>query len=159
MPADNKQLTRRWFEDVWNKGREATIDELIAPDCVAHGLEDTGKDLPGNQFRRFYKQFLSGFPDVKMTVDQVIGEGDTTAVRITARATHTGDGLGIKATGRKVKVSGICMMRWRDGKIVEAWNEFDAAGLVRQVSEGESVAGGAGAGAAVAPASRVKVKA
>jgi len=151
MPADIKNLARRWFEEVWNQARDATIDELIAPDCVAHGLEDGGGDMPGPQFRRFYRQFVSGFPDVKITVDQVIAEGDTTAVRITGRATHAGDGLGVKATGRKVTVSGICMMRWRDGKIIEAWNEFDAAGLLRQIGAGPGAAGG-GAGA-------VKVKA
>jgi steroid delta-isomerase-like uncharacterized protein len=145
MPSDIKALARRWFEEVWNQARDATIDELIAPDCVAHGLEDSGKDMPGPQFRRFYRQFVSGFPDVKISVDQVIAEGDTTAVRITARATHSGDGLGISATGRKVTVSGICMMRWRDGKIVEAWNEFDAAGLLRQIGAGEGTGGGGNA--------------
>jgi len=150
MPSDIKTLARRWFEEVWNQARDATIDELIAPDCVAHGLEDSGKDMPGPQFRRFYRQFVSGFPDVKISVDQVIAEGDTTAVRITARATHAGDGLGIKATGRKVIVSGICMMRWRDGKIVEAWNEFDESGLLRQIGVGKGVPGSA------APMAKVK---
>ena len=135
MPADIKALTRRWFEEVWNKGRDQAIDELFAADGVAHGLGEAGQDLPGPaEFRKFYRQFRSGFPDVKVTVDQVIAEGDTTAVRFTARATHGGDGLGIKATGRPVTVTGMCMIRWRGGQIVEGWNEFDAAGLVRQIS-------------------------
>ena len=136
MPTvDNKALTRRWFEEVWNKVRESTIDEMIGPECRVHGLEETGAALVGPQaFRRFYRQFRSGFPDVKVTVDQVIAEGDMTAARFTGRATHGGDGLGVKATGAAVTVSGMCMIRWKDGKIAEAWNEFDAASLTRQIT-------------------------
>ena len=135
MPFDYKALTRRWFDEVWTKRREATIDEMLGPDGIAHGLAETGEDLPGpDEFRRFYRQFRSGFPDLRITVDQVIGEGDMTAVRFTAYGTHTGDGLGIKATGRPIRVSGMCMIRWKDGRIAEAWNEFDAAGLMRQIA-------------------------
>ena len=132
---DNKALTRRWFEEVWNKRREEAIEEMLGPHGVAHGLAESGEDLPGPaEFRRFYRQFRSGFPDIRIKVDQVIGEGDTTAIRFTAYGSHTGDGLGIKATGRPVRVSGICMIRWKDGQIAEAWNEFDAAGLMRQLA-------------------------
>ena len=121
MPSpDNKALTRRWFEEVWNKRREEAIEEMLGPHGIAHGLAESGEDLPGPaEFRRFYRQFRSGFPDIRIKVDQVIGEGDTTAVRFTAYGSHTGDGLGIKATGRPVR---------------EAWNEFDAAGLMRQLA-------------------------
>ena len=135
MPFDYKAMTRRWFEEVWNKGREEAIDELLAADGVAHGLTDDGHDLPGPaEFRKFYRQFRSGIADVRITVDQVIGEGDTTAVRFTAYGTHGGDGLGVKATGRTVRVTGMCMMRWKDGRIAQGWNEFDAAGLMRQIT-------------------------
>lgn len=135
MPQDNKALTRRWFEEVWNKAREAAIDEMLAPDVIAHGLAEDGRDGTGpDDFRKFYRQFRSGIPDIRITVDQVIEEGDTTACRFTANGTHSGDGMGIKATNRPIRVSGICMMRWRDGRIVEGWNEFDAAGLMRQIT-------------------------
>jgi predicted ester cyclase len=135
LPFDNKALTRRWFEEVWNKRREETIDEMIGPGGIIHGLADGGEDLPGpGEFKRFYRQFRSGFPDLRVTVDQVIAEGDVTAARFTAYGTHAGDGLGIKATGRPVRFGALVMARWKDGKIVEAWNEFDAAGLMRQVT-------------------------
>ena len=136
MAFDYKALTRRWFEEVWNKGRDSAIDELLAADGVAHGLAEDGQDLPGpSEFRKFYRQFRSGIPDIRITVDEVIAEGNTTALRFTAVGTHSGDGLGIKATNRRVRVSGMCMMRWKDGMIVEGWNEFDAAGLMRQITE------------------------
>ena len=145
MSADIKALTRRWFEEVWNKGRSEAIDELLSAEVVAHGLSEAGGVGRGPEsFRRFWRQFRDGIPDVRVTVDQVIGEGDTTAARFTVRGTHSGDGLGVKATGRPIAVSGMCMMRWRDGQIAEGWNEFDAAGLMRQI-------GGPGGTAAQAP--------
>ena len=156
MPAaDNKQLTRRWFEEVWNQGRQATIDELAAPDAVIHGLEDEGRDMSGpNEFRRFYHLIRSGLSDIHVTIGQVIGDADLTAIQFTLRATHSGDGLGVKATGRRVAATAIVMMRWKNGQIVEAWNEFDAAGLMRQIGADAPLA------AAVAPGmTRAKVKA
>jgi predicted ester cyclase len=135
MPFDYKALSRRWFEEVWNKGRDEVIDEMSALDGVAYGLAEDGHDLPGpDEFRKFYRQFRSGIPDIHITVDQVVAEGDTTAVRFTAHGTHSGDGLGIKATHRRIRFTGICMMRWKNGQIVEGWNEFDAAGLMRQIT-------------------------
>ena len=130
-----RALARRWFEEVWNQGLEATIDELCAPDAVIHGLGEEGKVLVGPQhFRRFYNQFKRGLPDIRVTVDDVIAAGDQTAVRVTCRATHAGDGLGVPATGRKVECTGIVWIRWRDGRVAEAWNEFDAAGLTAQIA-------------------------
>ena len=134
MPHDYKALTRRWFDEVWNKAREEGIEEMLDPKVVAHGLADDGEPRVGAEdFRRFYRLFRSGIPDVRIAVDQVIAEGDTTAVRFTAHGTHAGDGMGVKATNRRIRVSGMCMMRWRDGRIIEGWNEFDAAGLMRQI--------------------------
>jgi predicted ester cyclase len=161
MPStDNKALTRRWFEEVWNKSRESAISEMLTPNCNVHGLEETGSPLTGPQaFLRFYRQFRSGFPDVKVTVDQVIAEGDMTAARFTGRATHGGDGLGVQATGAVVTVSGLCMIRWEGGRIAEAWNEFDAAGLMRQVMLAAAATGGAGAAGGSAMAAKPKVKA
>jgi steroid delta-isomerase-like uncharacterized protein len=131
----NKALTRRWFEEVWNQGRAATIDELLAPDGVMHGLGDGGRDLRGPAaFREFYQPFRAAFPDLKFTVEDVVGEGDRIAVRVSGRARHTGDGMGLKATGRSVTLSAIAIARWKNGKIAEGWNEFDADGLMRQLT-------------------------
>jgi steroid delta-isomerase-like uncharacterized protein len=132
----NKSLSRRWFEEVWNQGRTRVIDELLAADCIAHGLGEEGQPLRGPEhFRRFYDQFRSAFPDVRIHVQEVLAEGDRTAVRFAAQATHTGHGIGVAPTGRPVNVTGMCIMRWADGQIVEAWNEFDAAALLRQITQ------------------------
>jgi steroid delta-isomerase-like uncharacterized protein len=132
----NKSLSRRWFEEVWNQGRTRVIDELLAADCIAHGLGEEGQPLRGPEhFRRFYDQFRSAFPDVRIDVQDVLAEGDRTAVRFSTRATHTGHGIGLPPTGRAVSVTGMSLMRWADGQIVEAWNEFDAAALLRQITQ------------------------
>lgn len=128
-----RALTRRWFEEVWNQGRQDTIDELCAPDAVIHGLGEGGKTLVGPQhFRRFYHQFKAGLPDIRITVDDVLAVGDQTAARLTCRATHGGPGPGVEATGRPAVCTGIVWIRWRDGRVAEAWNVFDTAGLMAQ---------------------------
>jgi predicted ester cyclase len=135
MEHDLRALSRRWFEQVWNNRHEATIDEMLAPDCVAHGLGDDDKNLDGpDGFRRFYYPFRSAFPDMNVVVEDVLRDGDKTAVRLSFTATHAGDGLGIAPTGRAVHSTGIILLRWRDGQVVEAWNEFDAAGMMSQLA-------------------------
>ena len=134
-PHDLRALARRWFVRVWNQKNAATIDEMMAPNCVIHGLSEERETMRGPaQFRRFYDPFRSAFPDIHIEVDDVLLDGRQTAARISATGTHTGEGLGIPPTGRPVRATGIIIMRWDDnGRIVEGWNEFDAAGMLRQI--------------------------
>lgn len=135
MSEENKQLIRRWFEEVWNKGRAEAIDEMIGDDCVVHGLADaTGNPVRGpDEYRAFYAQFRQAFPDIVVTVEDTIAEGDLVAARCSVRGKHGGDGLGIAATQSPVEFTGITIVRWKDGKIVEAWNNFDFMTMYRQV--------------------------
>ena len=127
----NKQLVRRWFEEVWNRRRNEAIDELFAPDGIAHGLEPMNlPPQPGPEpFRIFWKRFCGAFPDLYITVEDIIAEGDKTAVRISFRGTHRGDHLGVPATGKPVTATAMAFNIWRDGQIIEGWNEFDALGI------------------------------
>lgn len=132
--TDNATLIRRWFDEVWNENRLASIDELAAPDAISHGLSDDGKPRVGrDHFRDFVRLFRSGLGDIHITVEDVLSDGDRTAARLTLRATHSGDGFGFPATGKPVVVTAIVIARWQDGKIAEGWNEFDAAGMLRQI--------------------------
>jgi steroid delta-isomerase-like uncharacterized protein len=134
MANDCDRLIRRWFEEVWNNSRAETIDEMIAPDCVAHGLHGPEGDLHGPEgFKQFYAAFKSAFPDIRITVDEVIVDGDRCAARFSCRATHRGDGLGIAATGQPVTFTGMAFTRWRNGQIVDAWNNVDMMGMLKQV--------------------------
>ena len=104
MSEANKALVRRWFEEVWNQGREKTIDELFAADGVAHGLGDTEADTRGPEgFKPFFRNLRGSFPDLHMTVEDAIAEGDKVTVRLLVKGTQpyrslSGDAL--TASGR-----------------------------------------------------------
>lgn len=127
MSTESKDLIRRWFEEVWNKGREDAIDEMFAADGVAHGLtEERDKTMRGpEQFKPFYRAFRSAFPDLEVVVEDTIAEGDKLAARCTVRGKHQSDSLGFAATGLTTDFTGITIVRIERGKIVEAWNNFD----------------------------------
>jgi steroid delta-isomerase-like uncharacterized protein len=128
MPHDNKQHTRDWFDQVWNQRRGDVIAQMVTPDVVVHGLGDDR--IGADAFREFHRTFLGAFPDLTVEVNEVIGDGDVTAARFTVRGTHQGDHLGFNATGKPLLTTGMAWVRWRDGRIVEGWNEFDSAGKI-----------------------------
>jgi steroid delta-isomerase-like uncharacterized protein len=133
--SDNVSVIRRWFEEVWNRGREEAIDELFDEEGVAHGLADeTGAPLRGPKgFKPFFHRFREAFPEVEIVVEDTVSEGDRVAARCTVRGRHRGDTLGFKATDSPVEFDGICIVRIRDGKIVEAWNNFDFMSMFQQL--------------------------
>ena len=135
MSEDNKQVIRRWFEEVWNKGREEAIDELFAQDGVAHGLQDAaGGELRGPaDFKPFFHRLRDSFPDMEIVVEETVAERDLVAARCTVRGRHQGDTLGFAATEQAVEFTGMTLVRVRDGQIVEAWNNFDFMGMFRQL--------------------------
>jgi steroid delta-isomerase-like uncharacterized protein len=139
--ADNAALARRWFEEVWNQNRQQTIHELGSPDVILHGLGEDGRPRVGlDHFKDFFRLFRESLSDIRVTVHDVIAQGDQTATRLTLEGIHAGHGFGIPSTGRAVKITGIVWVRWQDGKVAEGWNEFDAAGLMKQIA-GPAVAG------------------
>ena len=135
MASDNEVLIRRWFEEVWNKGRVDAIAEMFAEDGIAHGLADeSGQLLLGPAaFGVFHKTFREAFPDIVVNVEDTVSEGDKVAARCTVRGKHTGDSLGFAATQAQMEITGIAIVRIKDGKIVEAWNNFDFMTMNRQL--------------------------
>jgi len=135
MPDDNKALIRRWFEEVWNKGREEAIDEMFAEDGIAHGLSDeSGESLSGpSGFKPFFRMFRDAFPDIQVVVEDTVTEGDKVAARCSVRGKHQSDSLGFAATNQPTEFTGITIVRVRDGKIVEAWNNFDFMTMRKQL--------------------------
>jgi len=121
-----------WFDEVWNKGRADAIDELFAKDCIAYGLGD-GEVKGPEAFKAFQAQFCGAFPDLKIKVEEIVSEGDLTASRISGTGTHTGDQLGVAPTGIAVTFTGMTFTRWKDGQIVEGWNNVDVVGILKQI--------------------------
>jgi steroid delta-isomerase-like uncharacterized protein len=130
----NKALVRRWFEEVWNQGREASIDELFSAEGVAHGLGDSETDVHGPaEFKPFVANIRGSIPDLRIEVEDLLCEDDRVAMRIVLQGTHGGPGLGVAPTGRKVSIQGIVIVRIVRGQIVEGWNSYDQLGLLRQI--------------------------
>ncbi|MCM3873406.1 MAG: ester cyclase [Pyrinomonadaceae bacterium] len=135
MSEENKALIRRWFEEVWNKGREEAIDEMFAEDGIAHGLADeAGQPLLGAVgFKPFFQRFRTAFPDIQVVVEDTVSEGDKVVARCSVRGKHQSDSLGFAATNQPMDITGICIVRVHDGKIVEAWNNFDFMTMFKQL--------------------------
>lgn len=135
MSEENKALVRRWFEEVWNKGRAEAIGEMFAEDGIAHGLAGDGSELRGAAgYEPFFRQFRDAFPDIEVVVEDMVAEGDKVAARCSVRASHQSDSLGFAATQRPVQFEGIAIVRIRDGKIVEGWNQFDFMKMYTQLN-------------------------
>jgi len=135
MSAENKALMRRWFEEVWNKGRAEAIPEMFAAEGIAHGLsDDPANPLRGPAgFLPFHTQFREAFPNIEVVVEDQLAEDDLVTTRCSVRGKHTGDSLGFAATQSPVEFTGITITRIKDGKIVEAWNNFDFMKMYRQL--------------------------
>jgi predicted ester cyclase len=124
-------LAHRWFEEVWNQGREDAIDEMFAEDAVSHGLE---ADIVGPAaFKTFHRRFRTAFPDIRITVEHALVDGDMIAVRCSVNGTHTGPGMPVSAAGKPTQFTGMCMLREKDGKIAEGWNNFDFLSLYQHI--------------------------
>jgi len=132
---ENKALMRRWFEEVWNKGRADAISEMLAEDGIVHGLsDDVNAPLKGpDGFLPFHGQFRGAFPDIEVVVEDQIAEGDMVATRCSVRGKHAGDSLGFAATQSPVDFTGVAITRIKDAKIIEAWNNFDFMKMYKQL--------------------------
>lgn len=143
MSAENKAVVRRLFEEVWEKGNLAVADEIFAADYVHHdpSTPDFGRGPEGEKKRATL--YRTAFPDLRLTIDDMIAEGDTVVTRWTARGTHKGELRGIAPTGKPVTVTGISVARFSGGKAAEQWVNWDALGMFAQL--GVQLAAAAGA--------------
>ncbi len=132
MTADNKALNRRFVEEVINQGNIEAIDELIDPGVVDHAVP-AGFPTGREGAKQFFAMMRSAFPDLHLTIEDMIAEGDKVVMRSTWSGTHQGEFMGISATGRRVTVSAIDISRVADGRIVEHWEQSDALGLMQQL--------------------------
>ena len=130
----NKTVSRRFFEEVFGKGKLNVLDEIIAPDHVDSG-PGTLPGLPTGPegSKQLVTVYRNAFPDVHFTIDEQIAEGDKVVTRWTGHGTHKGELLGIPATGKSSTVTGIGVDGIVNGKIVESWGMFDQFGMMQQL--------------------------
>lgn len=128
MSETHRALARRWFEEVWNKRNPDTVDTLMTPDAMAH---TEGGDLTGPAAFKVARALLLGaFPDLEVTVEDVVVEGPHAVVRWSAGGTHRGDQFGFPASGREVRFRGMTWMRFERERIVEGWDAWNLGAVL-----------------------------
>lgn len=130
----NKSLVRRWVTELWNKGNLAVASEIFAPTYVHRTPVATFSDLAA--FLQMISNFRTGVPDVQVLIQDLFAEDDKLVFRWQLAGTHRGLLFGIAATNKSITHSGITIQRVENGKIVEAWAEFNAGGLRQYLTEG-----------------------
>jgi steroid delta-isomerase-like uncharacterized protein len=132
QPPDNKLVVSRYYEEVLNQRNVELLDELAVEDYLEHdpfpGYSNGRADLKARA------QVLHGaFDPLRITVEDVIAEGDRVVVRWMSSGTHTGDFLGIPPTGKQFSIAGIDIHALRDGRMAEHWHVIDQLGQMQQL--------------------------
>jgi steroid delta-isomerase-like uncharacterized protein len=129
----NKTQYRRTFEEVFNQGNLALVDELVAPDFLYHevppGMDNRGPEST----RQLVTMLRTAFPDLHFTIEDLVAEGDTVAGRVTMRGTHLGPFQGIPPTGRSFQQAHMHFVRFKEGKAIEHRAVRDDLGMMRQL--------------------------
>lgn len=134
MSEQNKALSRRAFEEIWNQGKLNVIDELVAPNCVLHDPMIPGGKTSGTPgYKQFTETYRAAFPDLHFAINDQIAEGDKVVTRYTATGTFKGALMGIAPNGKHATVSGMTFDRYHDGKLIEGWLNYDGLGLFQQL--------------------------
>ena len=137
MSEVNKELMRRFAEKVVNAHDLSAADQLVDVNVIEHG-RGLESGLAG--FKQGMEMFFAAFPDLTMTIEDLIAEHDKVVARSTFRGTHQGTFMGLDPTGRKFKVTAIDVVRFADGKAIEHWGLTDRHSLLEQLGGGDGEA-------------------
>ena len=126
----NKAIVRRFLEDY----TPAVVDDLLVPNYIHHDPSLPAELQSGREaYKQINSMFRSAFPDLKVTVEDLVAEGNKVAARWTWGGTHRGELMGIAPTNKQVAATGTSIHRVAEGKIVESWFNFDALGMMQQL--------------------------
>lgn len=127
---------RKYIDGVYNAHNADAVEQFFTSDVVVHNLAPDGEDGKGVDYlKQLAKGLMEAFPDVRLTVQEVVREGDRLSARVLIEGTHKGEFAGIKPTGRTVKVTNFAMYRLQGDKIAEVWSLTDVALLRLQLTE------------------------
>jgi predicted ester cyclase len=129
--ADNKMVTRRYFEEVWNRNDRRALHEIVSAHAVGHTAQGSVRGRDALEVR--LDGLHAGFSSPTFSVEDQIAAGDKVAVRWTFRGVHTGPYAGMEPTGNSVTIAGISIFRLADGAIEEMWVSADDLGELRQL--------------------------
>jgi predicted ester cyclase len=129
---ENKVLLRQYVEEVWDKQNPAAVDDFLSPDYKRH-RSPTTTPLTREGQKQLLIQFRTAFPDIQLTVEEVIAEDTRLAFRSTIRATHQGEFFGMAPTGKQITVGLVDIIHIKNGQFVEQWGGPDLFDLVKQL--------------------------
>jgi len=134
LSETNKAVSRRFFEEVFAKGKLNVLDEIITKDHVNSGPGSLPELPTGPEgAKQLVTVYRNAFPDLRFTIDEQIAEGDKVVTRWTADGTHQGELAGLPPTNKTSTVTGIVVDRIANGKIAESWGIFDQFGMMQQL--------------------------
>ena len=129
----NKELTRRFYEECWNQGKADNLDQYLAKDCRYHDPVFPSLEPGIDSLKRHIAMCRKSFPDLRFRIDDIIAERDEVVVHWTAQGTHEGQFLGIAPTRKKGSVTGTSIYRVKNQKIVEQFAEWNVLTLLEQL--------------------------
>jgi predicted ester cyclase len=118
-------LLQQWFDEVWHKANEHAIDELMHPDAIIHGLETDKTKTGPEAFKPFYKSFRDAFPSINVELEPIFSNDEIEAAHCLVR--------GKNAEGKDVNFTGLTIVKFKDGKLIEGWNAFDFLAMYKQL--------------------------
>jgi steroid delta-isomerase-like uncharacterized protein len=128
---ENKRIVRRFIDEIFLRRDFAAVEELLADDFTAHTW---GPMPPGRDgLKAAITRVSAGISDARMTVEDVIAEGDRVAVRLTSSAVQRGEFMGMPPSGKRYEIGEIHIFRLRDGRVAEHWHQADFVGMMRQL--------------------------
>lgn len=133
MPADDNSLVRRLYEEIWNKRKLEVLNELVSPSHALRGPNFVGSSIGPAAYKHQVALFLTGFPDLRWTIEDMITENNKVVVLWNFAGTHKGEYMGVPATNKKVSVDGITIHEIGGGKIMDSYVNWDLWGLMQQL--------------------------
>ena len=139
MKTNSKETVRLLIDEVFNQGNLSVLEEIVHPDYCYESPTETMEGIA--DLKAFAQAFRSAFPDLHISIDDQIAEGEKVSTRISMTGTHRGDFLGLPATDRKVELQGVVLSRLEEGLIKNEWELLDQLALLQQLGivQNESV--------------------
>jgi steroid delta-isomerase-like uncharacterized protein len=132
MSAENKAIVRRLYGEVWNARRTEVVNEILSLSHALHGTITEGSAIGPEAYKATVTRFLTGFPDLRFSIDDMIAEDEKLVVSWNISGTHRGEFMGIPPTNKKVSADGITIHHILNGKIMDSFANWDVLGMIQQ---------------------------
>ncbi len=133
VSEENKATSRRFYEELFNRGNLDAAEDLVTADFVIHDPDMPEEPRGPEGLKGFVAMYRDAFPDIAFEIEDQVAEGEKVGTRWVARGTHRGELMGIAPTGNAVEVRAFTLQRFSGGKIAEDWAHYDALGMMRQL--------------------------